>query len=159
MTYSNERPLDCPRKMVQRTSLTLTTTSVHFLLPYHKADHFYKGNSVLIHSNPTPANPVKAMREYIRLCNHYFPHHTDLWIRSNGSRPRRKWFLDRLRVFTPSNVAGHSLRAGGATALAEHGVRLDIIQAIGRWSSDAFRIYIRLHPTLLHASVKQHPRP
>ncbi|KIY47679.1 hypothetical protein FISHEDRAFT_44724 [Fistulina hepatica ATCC 64428] len=39
----------------------------------------------------------------------------------------------------------------GATYLAELGVDLDIIQSIGRWSSDAFRIYIRTHPVVLAA--------
>lgn len=154
MVYSNEPGLDCPRKMVQRSSLTLTATSLRFLLPYHKADRFYEGNSILIHSNPTSANPVKAMTEYVRLRDKHFPLHPDLWVRSDGSRPRRNWFITRLRQFTPPDVAGHSLRAGGATALAQHGVHLDLIQALGRWSSESFRTYIRLHPTLVHTAMR-----
>jgi hypothetical protein len=41
------------------------------------------------------------------------------------------------------------MRASGATALAEHGVSLAIIQASGRWVSQAFLVYIRKNPTLL----------
>jgi hypothetical protein len=39
--------------------------------------------------------------------------------------------------------------ADGATALAEHGVSPAIIQASGRWASQAFLVYIRKNPTLL----------
>ncbi len=49
------------------------------------------------------------------------------------------------------------MRAGGATALAEAGVSLALIQAIGRWSSDAFKIYIRHHPVLLAALLYSRP--
>ena len=57
--------------------------------------------------------------------------------------------MTRLRQFFTTEVAGHSLRAGGATAMAEHGVSPSIIQAAGRWASEAFLIYIRKNPTLL----------
>jgi hypothetical protein len=58
--------------------------------------------------------------------------------------------MRRLRMFFPSEIAGQSLRAGGATMLADLGVSPNIIQAAGRWSSEAFRIYIRKNPFLLH---------
>ena len=38
--------------------------------------------------------------------------------------------------------AGHSFRRGGATALLLAGVPADIVQAHGRWSSEAFRAYL-----------------
>ena len=43
------------------------------------------------------------------------------------------------------------MRAGGATSLAENGVPPNLIQAIGRWVSSAFQIYIRKNPVLLQA--------
>ena len=49
------------------------------------------------------------------------------------------------------DVAGHSLRSGGATALALAGVPDDHIQARGHWSLDAYRSYIRKHPIMLQA--------
>jgi hypothetical protein len=58
-----------------------------------------------------------------------------------------------LRAFFPDSISGHSLRAGGATSLAASGVPFDRIRAMGRWSSDAFRIYVRKNPALLHALV------
>ena len=40
--------------------------------------------------------------------------------------------------FVPQHYAGHSIRSGSATSLAEAGVDFSLIQAIGRWSSTAF---------------------
>ncbi|KAF8808053.1 hypothetical protein BYT27DRAFT_7223801 [Phlegmacium glaucopus] len=46
----------------------------------------------------------------------------------------------------------------GATALAEAGLPPHIIQAISRWNSDMFHIYIRRHPVIL-ASFSRHSVP
>ncbi|KAH8930079.1 hypothetical protein BT69DRAFT_1180113, partial [Atractiella rhizophila] len=62
----------------------------------------------------------------------------------------RSWFIRRLRMHFSSDVAGHSLRSGGATHLAANGIPDSTIQKIGRWSSEAFQIYIRNHPILIH---------
>ena len=57
--------------------------------------------------------------------------------------------MQRLRTVFPDNsVGGHSLRSGGAMNLASRGVPPYLIQAIGRWASDSWQIYIRKHPNL-----------
>ena len=56
-----------------------------------------------------------------------------------------------MRTFFADDVAGQSMRSGGATSLAENGVPPNLIQAIGRWASSAFQIYIRKNPVLLQA--------
>lgn len=43
------------------------------------------------------------------------------------------------------------MRSGGATSLAECGVPPNLIQAMGRWASDAFQVYIRKNPVLMQA--------
>lgn len=93
------------------------------------------------------------MARYILSRDRLFAPLPEMWLKRDGQRPQRSWFMSRLRLFCPPDIAGHSLRAGGATFLAQQGVSLDIIQALGRWSSDTFRSYIRIHPTLLHASL------
>ncbi|KAF9001441.1 hypothetical protein BDZ89DRAFT_968319 [Hymenopellis radicata] len=47
--------------------------------------------------------------------------------------------------------AGQSMRAGGATAMAEDGAAPHLIQAAGCWASDTFQIYIRKNPIILQA--------
>lgn len=74
-----------------------------------------------------------------------------LWINANQQVPTRHWFISRLRIVLPNTYAGHSLRAGGATYFAARGWSDDRIQALGRWSTDAYRIYIRENPVVLQA--------
>ena len=38
--------------------------------------------------------------------------------------------------------SGHSYRRGGATSLAERGIPYDMIQLMGRWKSDSYKLYI-----------------
>jgi hypothetical protein len=42
-----------------------------------------------------------------------------------------------------SEVSTHSCRSGGATALLRAGVEPAVIQVVGRWASDIFKIYTR----------------
>jgi hypothetical protein len=58
-----------------------------------------------------------------------------------------------LRRFFSSAISGHSMRTGGATALAATGVALALIQAAGRWSSDEFQKDIRKYPFQLQLPI------
>ncbi|KAJ3889116.1 hypothetical protein GG344DRAFT_52308, partial [Lentinula edodes] len=83
-----------------------------------------------------------------------FPINPYLWLRENGTVPTRRWFMTQLRsLFPDRDFAGQSMRAGGATALAEDGAPPHVIQAAGRWASETFQIYIRKHPILLQAML------
>ena len=41
------------------------------------------------------------------------------------------------------NFNGHSLRIGGATALAAREVEVEVIRKLGRWRSDSVRRYLK----------------
>ena len=142
------------RKRVMRSTVTLSEESFSFTLPYHKADRFYSGCEVLVGSRPN--SPDDAFPWFINYLNHrdsVFPFVPDLWIRADGSLPTRSWFLGRLAEFFDKSVSGHSLRAGGATAMAEDGCPSLTIQIAGRWASDSFTAYIRKHPEILAAQL------
>jgi len=144
--------------MTKRNSVNLTTTKLEFLLPYDKADPFLEGNKILMFTNPSLADPVNVLHRYLSHRDSRFPTHNELWIKADGSRPRRAWFgwfLNRLHEFFDGNIMGQSLRLGGATTLAERGVKLEQIQPMGRWASDGFWIYILKHPVLLHTIISQ----
>ena len=102
------------------------------------------------------AYPIFA--EYLHRCDQLFPYHPELWLTSSGFVPTYSWFVSRLQHTLGPDVGGHSIRSGGATALALAGVPDNIIQLLGRWSSDTVRIYIRLHPVLLHALLHSDPQ-
>lgn len=155
LVYPDDPNLDIPRKMSKHSILTVTSSSLSFLLPYHKANCFFEGNRITVYTNPTAADPLATMKWYLISWDSLFPSHPDLWICRDGHRPCRRWFLQRLQNFLGPNVTGHSIRSGGATALAQLGIPLDLIQAMGCWSSDTFHIYIRSHPLLIHAAIQQ----
>jgi hypothetical protein len=91
------------------------------------------------------------MRRYVQERDTKFPHHPQLFLRSDGTVPARDFFMRRIRDALAGGVGGHSMRSGGATALAIAGIPDNRIQAMGRWSSDAYQQYIRKHPALLQA--------
>lgn len=147
---SNKNDRDV-RKYIRRDSaFFVNSDEFHFRLPYHKADRLYRGSDVVIVSQTsTSYDFVRIARLYVASRDRLPPSKQSpfLFLRSNGSLPTRDWFLKRLKTVAPL-VTGHALRAGGATHLAKLGIPLDIIQRLGRWSSNAFEIYIREHPSL-----------
>ncbi|KAF7976057.1 hypothetical protein HWV62_9029 [Athelia sp. TMB] len=147
------------RKVTMRSTVQMLPNNegFSFFLPSHKADHFFEGNRVVVRKTDTADDPVLPFRHYLQSRDAAFPFHPQLWLRADGSVPTRGWFIRRLKTHFPgSDIGGHSLRAGGATALAEAGVPSHIIQAIGRWASETFQIYIRQHPMLLAALLYAH---
>lgn len=137
-------------KVTLRTSVVIAETYHSFVLPWHKSDVHFEGSTIVVQRSES-ADPQRCFLSYIASRDKLFPFNSFLWLCNNGSIPTRKWFISRLRGFFPDSISGHSLRAGGATSLAASGVPADRIQAMGRWSSDSFRIYIRKNPALLHA--------
>jgi len=154
LVWPDRRMLQDFRKTTLRHTVDLTPSSYAFLLPGHKADRFFHGSQVLIHQQlPTilasSSSPIDVFKNYLSSRDKRFPFNPELWLREDGSIPLRSWFMRRLRVYLPTCYGGHSLRAGGATALAGAGVPPHLIQAAGRWSSETFQVYIRTHPMLL----------
>lgn len=120
-----------------------------YVLPYHKGDPLYKGTNVLI--APRPGNrccPVRIATLYVRARDSRFGINPFLLLRANGEVPCRSWYTQRLSNIFGKSLTGHSLRAGGATALAEAGLSFESIQVAGRWKSQAFQDYIHSHPLL-----------
>lgn len=103
-----------------------------FLLPGHKADKFFEGNKVILQRNSSGNDPNGPFCKYLQSRDQLFPFHPQLWLRADGTVPTRGWFIRRLRQHFPSDVSGHSMRVGGATALAQVGIPPYIIQAISR---------------------------
>lgn len=148
-----------PRKILPRVSVSIMGNSYSFFLPGHKGDRFFNNNRIIIQSTDTPDDPLVSFTHYLASRDRLFPYHQQLWLCADGSVPTRGWFMHRFRKHFPeSNVSGHSLRAGGATALAEAGMPVHVIQAVGYWASDAFQIYIHQHPVLL-AALMYGPQP
>jgi hypothetical protein len=140
-----------------RHPVQISEDNISFWLPGHKADRFFEGNRLFVLASTN--EPFHLFNSYLKSRNSSFRAHPELWLRSNGTIPTRSRFINRLRRFFPNFIAGQSMRAGGATALAEAGTPPTLIQAAGRWTSDAFNRYIRKSPFLFEALLTtQAPR-
>ena len=149
MTFPDDKVIQDWRKISRRRTVTLQDDNYSFQLPFHKADRFFTGNTILVTRSESVIDPVLHFKAYLSSRDSLMPFHSALWLRVNGSIPTRSFFIRRLRIFFDKGIGGQSMRAGGATFLAEKGVPPSLIQARGRWSSDAFLIYIRKNPALL----------
>jgi hypothetical protein len=157
MVFPDKKILRNYRKISLRHTVSISHSQYSFFLPSHKGDRTFEGNTILIQKLSTTTDPYCHFLAYLHSRDLHFPIHPELWLTSRGSVPTRHWFISRLRTFFPKNYAGQSIRSGGATSLAEAGADLATIQAVGRWSSTAFKIYIRKNPVLIHAVIFGRP--
>ncbi|KIJ47926.1 hypothetical protein M422DRAFT_103923, partial [Sphaerobolus stellatus SS14] len=117
------------KKLTLRHTLAIQETRFSFTLPFHKADHFFAGNTVMIEALPmSPIDPLFHLLRYLHSRDHLFPLLPMLWVTSDGTPSTYSWFVGRLKRHLGQDVAGHSLRSGGATALALAGVPESAIQ-------------------------------
>jgi hypothetical protein len=145
------------RKSIRRLSVKFSNDPcphASFFLPTHKADRFYEGLSIVLEKYEGDLDTLQVFKNYITLCDSKFTHLPDLWLHESRKLPLCSWFIPQLRaVINDPNVAGHSLRSGGATALALAGMPLEHIRLIGRWSSEAFLIYLRQNPIWIQGTL------
>ena len=136
----------------KKVTLVVRDNKFEYLLPAHKADKFFEGNRVLVRSfNPSSFDPCPFLLLYLLSRDRLFLAASPFWLTASGEVPTRSFFLSYFHVFFPKSFGGASMRAGGATYLAKLGTPSQIICAIGRWSSNAWEVYIHMHPTLLRA--------
>jgi hypothetical protein len=143
------------RKVSMRHLVEFLPEALSFWLPGHKADKFFEGNRLIIRKGGSPDTYTHFCR-YLASQDSRFLLRPELWLRADGTLPTRSWFIARLRHFFPCSIAGQSMRAGGATALAESGVPPNLIQTAGRWTSDTFTRYVRKNPFLFEALLVGH---
>ncbi|KAF5381547.1 hypothetical protein D9615_005612 [Tricholomella constricta] len=135
------------RKVIRRSSLTFAGGRAQYHLPYHKSDPFYRGTDILFTAQES-ADPVSLLREYAVRRDQVHGSRPALFLCEDGWHPTRSWFDQRFFALLGRDFGGHSPRAGGATFYAGLGLSEDVIQALGRWSSAAWKIYIRDNPTV-----------
>ena len=153
MTFPDNPLLQNWRKVTRWSTVKITDSHYEFLLLGHKADRYFEGNKIIIPTERFSHNPLAHFSKYVASRNRLHLVASPLWLTAAGKIPTRSFFISCLRMFFDSDIAGQSMRAGGATALAKHGVSPAIIQVSGRWASEAFQVYIRKNPTLLQGLV------
>jgi hypothetical protein len=153
MTMHDNPNLRNFKKVTLHNSIHWLDGDFDFFLPTHKSDIAFEGNRVYIKQILNVPNPSPLMQRYLESRDFCFPLHPHLWLTSHGVVPTRQWFISRLQKHCPPDIAGQSLRAGRATAMAEAGSPGPLIQGTGRWSSTTFQTYIQRNPIVLHALI------
>ena len=165
MTWPDHVALRDYKKVTMQFSMEWTTDSYSFWLPTHKTDTTFKGNWIVVKKITGTPDPHPIMQNYTKSHDTLFPFHPQLWLRSNGSIPLRSWFIKHLWHYFSAHIAGQSLRAGGATTMAEMGVEPQLIKGARRWKSKfliythAFRLDYYLYysfPTYFHLTCLSH---
>ncbi|KIJ32475.1 hypothetical protein M422DRAFT_265642 [Sphaerobolus stellatus SS14] len=86
------------KKLTLRHTISLEASRFSFTLPFHKADRFYAGNTVMIEALPnSPLDPLTHLRAYLMLQDSAFPLLPTLWLTVQGSPPTYSWFVSRLQ--------------------------------------------------------------
>ena len=149
MTFPDDTSLQNWKKVTRQSTVVIQEHLYEFLLPSHKANHYFEGNKIIIPAHRFNHHPLHHFMSYITSCDTLHLVTSPLWLTEAGAVPTWSFFINHLQLFFNNNVAGQSMRAGGATALAEKGVSPAIIQASRHWASEAFLVYIRKNPTLI----------
>lgn len=145
-----------PRRTLKRSHLiNETTDGIYLGLPASKTDSTWQGSNVYLARLPSIICPVRALKNMLTKRKDNNP--TLFLTRDLNTFTRTRFlFLLQTHLSNEPLISGHSFRAGGATWAANLGLtELDICR-MGRWSSQAFRRYIRNHPMLQHLT-QQHP--
>ena len=124
--------------------LTICPNRVELTLKASKTDPFRQGVVIRLSANGTTLCPVSAMKRYLQACSNMTG---PLFQFKDGRYLTRKSFMTALNLVKPheiNNMSTHSFRIGAATAAAAAGYPRWAIQAMGRWSSDCYRTYIRI---------------
>jgi hypothetical protein len=110
--------------------------------------HYHGAAKVLfIKQNGSLICPVSALNEYLQLRK---ASNGPLFGFMDGSPVSRLFFSTQLRLslnwagLDPTKYKGHSFRIGAASTAAQQGFSEEKIKLMGRWSSSAFKKYIRI---------------
>ena len=135
------------RKVVNRDSVILNAAGFIAYLPYHKADRLYSGSRLWFAAGDAGAL-LDVVKLYLLARDRLFGPGGALFLRENATIPTRRWLVDGIKARCGAAFTGHLVRAGAATWYASQGVDVETIKRIGRWSSERWSAYVRLHPSI-----------
>lgn len=147
------KPQSDPENVLRRSDTKWSSNDVTIRLRSSKTDPFRHGVDVVLVRNDSPTCPFNALRA--------------TWDRAPSSSPFAPLFqcmdgnplryaqlhqaikhLAQRAGLDPKAFAGHSMRIGGATSLAQLGYPAHFIKQLGRWESLSFQLYTRLTETV-----------
>ena len=138
---------------------TQSPTFISILIKASKTDPFRQGVTIQLYRNNSPLCPVTALTKFLST------HPTrsgPLFVWHDGRFLTRSGLASILNKIKPQHItsmSSHSFRIGAATTAAAAGYPRWLIQALGRWTSNCYRDYIRIPQNTLRRvsiSLAQH---
>lgn len=127
-----------------------------------KTDQFQQGHKINFYQVDNHSCPYSAMKRYFSQARLYTNRRTKpLFMFHNGDPLTRRNCLKHLRELlkqanlSPHLFNTHSFRIGAATSAAASGISNRAIKHLGRWNSNAYRLYTRTHKPELKRAAKQ----
>ncbi|KAJ8455568.1 hypothetical protein ONZ45_g18908 [Pleurotus djamor] len=107
-------------------------------------------------------DPRAALEAHLQLNRVPPDKHLFSWRHRNGLRPLTKSeFLNALAPVATSlsmeRLQGHSIRIGGTLEFLLRGTPFEVVKSLGRWSSDAFQLYLRRHAVVIAPYIQESP--
>ena len=127
-------------------SLSWSETFLEVKLWRSKTDRTLRGATVSVPRTGSLICPCIAMEKYLEVRPPAGHRSLFLWPDGNpltSAALRSRLITECRRAGLVGNFNGHSLRIGGASALAARGVDIEKIMKLGRWRSDSVRRYLR----------------
>ena len=127
-----------------RSDLTFSGDHITLRLKRSKTDRTHQGVNIIVASTDDEHCPVRALRALVSIDPQ--PVSAPLFRLDNGGFPKDtiiKILRKRLQTagIPPGKFSGHSFRRGAAQHARDNGILEEHIQQLGRWSSNAFRLY------------------
>ena len=127
-------------------------TMVYLRIKQSKTDPFGQGVDVYVGATRKAVCPVDALLRYLEV---HSSTAGPLFIHADGIPLTRASLVSRLKQalcqvgIQPDAFNGHSFWIGAATTAAQRGVEDSLIQTLGRWKSDTYKLYIKIPRALL----------
>jgi hypothetical protein len=129
----------------------LPVTKLH--IPSTKSSPL-EGEDVFWAAQEGPSDPKAALENHFRVNPAANEAHLFAWKHPNGIRPLSKREVTKrltsiAQAVNIPDLKGHGLRIGGTLEYLLRGIPFDVVKTMGRWSSDAFKIYLRDHAVII----------
>ena len=130
-------------------------TMIKVVLGHMKTEQFNRGTAIYIGKTGLDICPIRAILQY--LANRTTNRNGSLFVHQDRSLLSRAQFIHLLKEALSiqgvdhRRYTGHSFCIGTATTAAQSGVPDHLIKALSKWKSEAYQIYIQMHPGTLAA--------
>ena len=136
----------------------LHPSAVFLTLKVSKTDPFRKGVQLYLPRTDRLLCPVSSLSYFHRHRRGNLP--GPLLIFSDGTALSRRHVTDRLRTILAAagvdgNFSSHSFRIGAVTSASAAGLSDSLIRTLGRWSSDAYLVYVHTSKVTLHQAASR----